>query len=198
MWPAMTAERAPAWLDAIRIRIEQHPSTTSNPNARGSLKAAAVLVLLVDSQSGPSIVLTERAGTLRNYPGILAFPGGATDASDEGPVATALREAVEETGVDPESIHVIGLLPPRILPATQFWVTPVIGWCAGLELSGATSPNEVASVVQVPLDELDMKAHSMGPNTTRDGRHSGFSVGGTAVGAMTAEVIHVLLGHRQV
>lgn len=194
----MTAERAPAWLDAIRIRVEQHSSTTSDPNWRSSLKDAAVLVLLVDNKSRPSIVLTQRAGTLRNYPGILAFPGGAAAASDEEPAATALREAAEEIGVDPESIHVIGLLPPRILPATQFWVTPVIGWCAELELSGATSPNEVASVVQVPLDEFGTAAHSSGPHITRDGRHPGFSVGGTAVGAMTAEVIHVLLGHRQV
>lgn len=71
--------------------------------------------------------MTERAAALAIYPGLLVFPGGSTETGDGGPAATALREAAEETGINPTRVHIIGSLPPLALSATRFLVTPVVG-----------------------------------------------------------------------
>ena len=52
------------------------------------------------------MLLIERAADMRSHAGQPAFPGGAVDATDAGPVATALREAQEETGLDPAGVEV--------------------------------------------------------------------------------------------
>ena len=93
----MSDDREPDWLDTIRNRVLQ-PLGGPEPSVNGALKRAAILVLLVDSDDGPNLLLTERAAALANYPGILVFPGGSAETIDDGPVATALREAAEETG----------------------------------------------------------------------------------------------------
>ena len=56
------------------------------------------------------VLLVERASTLRAHPGQIAFPGGRIDADDAGPVGAALREAREETGLDPAGVEVLGSL----------------------------------------------------------------------------------------
>ena len=48
---------------------------------------------------------------MRAHPGQVAFPGGGVDATDDGPAAAAVREAREETGLDPAGVEVIGTLP---------------------------------------------------------------------------------------
>jgi 8-oxo-dGTP pyrophosphatase MutT (NUDIX family) len=183
----------PEWLDTIRIFLEQSRSGTPNPNATDGLRPAATLVLLVDSDNGPNIVLTERASALANYPGILVFPGGSTEANDDGPVATALRETVEETGIDTTHVHIIGSLPPLI--ATSFLVTPVVGWCPPLHFANAPNPIEVADVVQIPLREFADTSDRVQRNRPTDATGFRFRVGETAVGDMTSIVINSLLGH---
>ena len=70
-------------------------------------RSAAVLVLFggpADADPGApgglpadaDVLLTQRASTLRDHSGQIAFPGGATDPGDDGPIGTALREAQEQ------------------------------------------------------------------------------------------------------
>lgn len=147
-----------------------------------------MLVLLIDNPGGPLLLLTERAPKLRTNPGTLVFPGGAAEASDDGPVATALREAAEEVGIDPSIVHIIGVLPPLPTSSGDFFVTAVVGWCEQLERHGSGNPAEVAAVVTVPL-------HEFAGRPSRAEHVEALSVGGTAVGPMTTAVIDWLFGH---
>ena len=74
----------------------------SEKNGRGGrLRLAAVLVPVVQYDSGPSILLTRRADHLDKHSGQVAFPGGKVEKRDASPVETALREAEEEIGLNP-------------------------------------------------------------------------------------------------
>jgi 8-oxo-dGTP pyrophosphatase MutT (NUDIX family) len=94
------------------------------------LRPAAVLIGLLEQESGPGILLTVRAGHLRQHAGQIAFPGGAIDLADAGPAAAALREAWEEVGLVATEAEVIGYLPDQIV-LTGFRITPVIARIPG-------------------------------------------------------------------
>lgn len=189
----MTDDREPDWLDTIRTRVVQSPVRQRDPSSSDALRPAAVLVLLIDNDDGPDILLTERAAALANYPGILVFPGGSAETGDDGPAATALREAAEETGINPTHVHIIGSLPPLALSATRFLVTPVVGWCTRRQLTDALRPEEVAAAVRVPLDEFANLSGRVQRSPEAGTGAARFIVDGTAVGPMTSTVIDVLL-----
>ena len=189
----MSRDREPDWLDNIRTRVARHRAEQPKPSFTSALRPAAVLVLLIDSDNGPNILLTERAAALANYPGLLVFPGGTTEPRDDGPAATALREAGEETGIDPTHVHIIGSLPPLELPATGFLVTPVVGWSTRLQLTDTFNSEEVAVAVQIPLRDIANTLDRTHAGRTTDTSHTHFRVGGTAVGDMTYAVIDSLL-----
>ena len=189
----MIRDGGPIWLDPILARVEHAQSDDAAPAITSVLRPAAVLVLLIDDPEGPLLLLTERAAKLRNYPSNLVFPGGAVEPGDNGPVATALREANEEVGIDPDAVNIIAMLSPIALPATGFVVTAVVGWCARLELTGVVNSDEVAAIVQLPLDEFSGTSIRVQRVGAGDGARSSLSIDGTAVGAMTAAVIDLLV-----
>jgi 8-oxo-dGTP pyrophosphatase MutT (NUDIX family) len=98
-----------------------------------------------------SVIFVERARHLRRHPGQIAFPGGASDASDAGDsVRTALRELEEEIGVAPERVRVAGRLPDSKQELNRFIVTPIVGVldeAARFRVDGV----EIASLFAVPL-----------------------------------------------
>jgi len=99
-----------------------------NPGGRPpgrSLRAAAVLLAVVDGDRGPQVLLTKRASGLRHHPGQIALPGGKVDDSDADAVACALREAAEEVGLDPVAPRVLGTLPAHET-VTGYAMTPVV------------------------------------------------------------------------
>ena len=125
-------------------------------SAATGARQSAVLLLFSDGQdgSGPDVLLTERARTLRSHAGQVSFPGGGIDPGDDGPVGAALREAREETGVDPAGVDVLGVLPAMFLPPSHYVVTPVLAWWSVPSSVGPVDSAEVASVVRAPLAEL--------------------------------------------
>lgn len=120
--------------------------------------AAAVLVPIVDHQSGLTVLLTRRSANMRTHAGQISFPGGRVEASDAGPLATALRETEEEIGLGREHVTFAGYLAPHLV-LSGFWVTPVVGFVQpGFNLK--VDAREVAGTFEVPLEHiLDLTNH---------------------------------------
>lgn len=117
-----------------------------------SLRPAAVLVAIMDRPQGPCVLFTRRAAHLRAHAGQVSFPGGSSEASDQGPAHTALRESREEVGLDPQHIELLGYLDdyPTV---TRFLVTPVVALVAS-EARITPDRAEVEEVFEVPLGFL--------------------------------------------
>jgi 8-oxo-dGTP pyrophosphatase MutT (NUDIX family) len=146
----------PRWLQPLLTAV---PSVTADdltrfPAPEDADRRSAVLVLFGEAPAGPDVLLIERAHDMRSHAGQPAFPGGRIDDGDDGAVAAALREAAEETGLDPLGVEVVGVLPDLFIPPSGFVVTPVLGWWERPTPVVAMDPAEVASVHRVPLAEL--------------------------------------------
>jgi 8-oxo-dGTP pyrophosphatase MutT (NUDIX family) len=133
------------------------------PPPATSLMPAAVL-MAISNEPEPQLLFTRRTAHLKRHPGQVAFPGGRQDAGDADPVATALREALEEVAMPPADVEVLGTLDPY-RTGTGFLVTPVVGVVPpGLQLQA--DPGEVDELFHVPL------AHVLDPaNHLRQSGH---------------------------
>ncbi|MEX0299819.1 MAG: CoA pyrophosphatase, partial [Kordiimonas sp.] len=123
------------------------------------LRAAAVLVPIVDHPEEPTVLLTKRTDHLSKHPGQISFPGGTVDPEDEDAVAAALRETYEEIGIESSHIQVAGFLDEYIT-GTGFEIKPVVALVKpGFSL--VLQEAEVAEAFEVPLSFLlDRKNHS--------------------------------------
>jgi 8-oxo-dGTP pyrophosphatase MutT (NUDIX family) len=174
-------EQLPAWLIPIRDgarSITGEQLSRFLPPRGGDARPGAVLMLFGEGPKGPDLLLTERAHDLRSHPGQLSFPGGSVDPGDDGPVAAALREAAEETGLDPAGVHVLATLPQLWLPPSNFAVTPVLAWWREESPVAVVDPREVHTILRVPLDELLDPAHRVTVvHPSRSYSSAGFLVG---------------------
>jgi 8-oxo-dGTP pyrophosphatase MutT (NUDIX family) len=130
---------------------------------------AAVLVPLVMRAGGLTVLLTKRTDHLRDHAGQVSFPGGRVEAHDESPVATALRETLEETGLSSEHVDILGRLP-RYFTGTGFAITPVTG-LVNPHFTLKLDTFEVAQVFEVPLSHLtDHRNYRLHEATLPDGQ----------------------------
>jgi 8-oxo-dGTP pyrophosphatase MutT (NUDIX family) len=114
-------------------------------------KPAAVLVPIIDRRE-PTVLLTLRTAELASHAGQVAFPGGKIDAADESPVAAALREAREETGLAATLVEPIGYLD-LYLTFSGFRILPTVARVKP-EFTLALNPREVTETFEVPLEFL--------------------------------------------
>lgn len=114
---------------------------------------AAVLVPMFGHPERPGLVFTERRLDLRRHAGEISFPGGRQDTPDEALMQTALREAEEEIGLEPEQVDIAGALPPVGTFVTGYKVHPFVGTIPeGLRFR--PNPSEVAAILMFTLDQL--------------------------------------------
>ena len=113
-----------------------------------TLRAAGVLVPIIERADGPNVVLTKRSSHLAQHPGQIAFPGGKVDPTDTGPRAAALREAREEIGLPADAAEVLGHLPVH-RTGTGFEMTPVLALVSAFD--PIPEAGEVDEVFDVPL-----------------------------------------------
>ncbi len=189
----MPAGPVPAWLAQLVAAAQTTEiSPLLVPPAAGG-RPSAVLVLFGDGRSGPDLLLIQRSSGLRLHPGQPAFPGGAIDPGDEGPVATALREAAEEVGVDPAGVDVIGTLPEAFIPPTGFRVIPVLAWWRQPCPVSPVDTGEVATVERVSLAELADPAVRLMVRGPRGIILPAFRVRGMLIWGFTAVLVDRLL-----
>jgi len=146
-------------------------------------------MLFGEGDLGPDLLIIQRASTVSNHAGQPAFPGGAVDDSDSDVVAAALREAGEETGVDPAGVHIFATLPQLFLPVSGFVVTPVLGWWHTSSPVGVVDAGEVESVVRIPLSEFLDPANRMLVVHPSGYEGPGFDVRGLLVWGFTAGLL---------
>lgn len=177
------------------------------PPLVGSAQPASVLVLFGRLDSIPAqademtvaadldVLLQRRAATLSSHPGQVSFPGGRREEHDADAVATALREAQEETGLDPAGVDVLATLAELPLAASNHLVTPVLGWWRSPSQVAAVDHAETVEVFRVPVAQLLDPATRFTSTISRMGRTwkgPAFDVDGTVVWGFTAMVLDAL------
>ncbi len=138
--------------------FDLNPELLSELGADPAPRPAAVLVPIV-ARPDLTVLLTQRTDHLSSHPGQVSFPGGKVEDGDAGPVATALREAREEIGLDPHFVEPLGFLD-AYRTGTGYRIVPVVAIVReGFELT--PDANEVADAFEVPLAFLmDARNHA--------------------------------------
>ena len=188
------AERAAEWTPIF-------PMEVTNPSP------ASVLILFGRLDSIPArtdgetvaadldVLLQRRAPTLSSHPGQVSFPGGGAEPQDADVVATALREAQEETGLEPDGVEVLATLPEIPLAVSNFLVTPVLGWWRKPSRVAAVDHAETVEVFRAPVAQLLDPANRFTTVLGRNGqtyKGPAFDLDGTVVWGFTAGILDAL------
>ena len=163
-WLKPLIDNARAVKQAYRRRVPAELlALVTAANAKAALtgtgRDAAVLVLFsgpADSPNGglpddADLLVTVRASTLRHHAGQAAFPGGAADPGDDGPIFTAMREATEETGIDTSRLTPLATLEKMFIPPSGFHVVPVLAYSPDPGPVSVIDESETAVVARVPV-----------------------------------------------
>jgi 8-oxo-dGTP pyrophosphatase MutT (NUDIX family) len=155
-------------------------------------RAAALVLVYPDERGQTRLVLTERPDGLR-HAGQVSFPGGKEDPGDDFPVGTALREAHEEVGLDPDQadVTILGRLDVVDVRVSGFMLTPVIAVMTHPPALVA-SPGEVASILLPPVDAFLPGAPVTMVEEERDGyriRYGGYPFEGRHIWGATARAL---------
>ncbi len=186
----------PAWMRALVAAIDGAPAPGRMAmlarQAPPTARAGSVLMLFAEGSSGPDLLLTERAATMRSHAGQPAFPGGANDPGEDA-VTAALREGQEETGLDPLSVLPVAQLPHLFLPPSGFLVSPVLAYWREPGRVYAVDPAETAAVARVPIAELVDPANRGQVQLSNGWMGPAFRVADLLVWGFTAGLVDALL-----
>ncbi len=117
------------------------------------LVKSAVLVPLLCKDGELHVLLTERTQDVRSHKGQVCLPGGTPQPEDGSLLGTALREAWEETGVDPRDVEVIGEIDDNVVASTGYVISPFVGFIP-YPYSFHASEIETKDIFLVPLTVL--------------------------------------------
>ena len=187
----------PDWLTPLLERLEDASASDftrlPTPDGEGQRQSAVLVLFGEQEESGPDILVLQRAATMRNHAGQPAFPGGAVDPTDADTIACALREAEEEVGLDPASVEVVTTLPTLWIPVSNFLVTPVVAWWRSPHPVGPADPAEVARVERLPIRDLVDPANRLRVRHPSGWIGPAFRIHDMLVWGFTAGVVSTLL-----
>lgn len=114
-----------------------------------NLRRAAVLILFYARDGILHVLLTKRTSIVEHHKGQISFPGGSADEGDSSLIETALRETMEEIGLEISGVRILGLYHDQWTP-TGFSITPVVGYIPSLP---PLKPNrhEVEEIIEIPV-----------------------------------------------
>ncbi len=163
------------------------------PDTAAERQAAVLILIATDRADGPDVLLQQRAPKLRDHAGEVAFPGGAREHGDTGPPATAIREAAEETGLDPAAVEPLVLLPRLHIPPSRFDVTGVLTHWRTPSRVSAIDPVETDRVMRIPFSALADPDNRIMLSTSFGWHGPAFVLDGAVVWGYTGEVLAALL-----
>jgi 8-oxo-dGTP pyrophosphatase MutT (NUDIX family) len=194
--PLVEPNDVPSWMSKLveaTGELDSDLFRRMSPPDHAAARDAAVLILLGEGPNGPDVLLLLRSDELGSHAGQVAFPGGKTDEGDDGPIGTALREAVEETGVLPEGVRPVAVMPALYVPVSKFIVTPVLAHWLQPSPVRAVDPAETAAVARIPLDHLADPANRFMVTHPSGFTGPAFSAPGMLVWGFTAALLTVVL-----
>jgi len=149
-------------IEAAEVREATRGDHDLNPGETppsAALRPAAVLVPLIEHESGWAVLLTQRTAHLSAHAGQISFPGGRIESTDANEIAAALRETEEEVGLARDQISIVGRLDTYVT-GTGFEITPIVG-IVRPPYTLTIDPYEVAEAFEVPLSYvLDTRNHN--------------------------------------
>ncbi len=180
----------------MNMAPQPRPGTTRILDPLLDCRRAGVLVLLYPEDNGSdlTLVLTRRTDSLDHHRGQISFPGGSMDPGEDA-IAAAKRETLEELGVEPESLEILGQLSPLYIPPSDFCIYPVVAYTPKPP-SFTPNRHEVAEVLQVPVRHLRQPATRSEETWEQRGapvRIPYYAVGSHKVWGATAMVLCELL-----
>lgn len=200
----------PGWLEPVveaASSITVRELTRLMPPEDSDARRGAVLMVFADRDDDPAapddlahrgeLLLTERAHHMRSHPGQVSFPGGSIDVG-ETPRQAALREALEEIGLEPAEVEVFGELPELWLPPSNFAVTPVLGYWRERGEVRIESPDEVHAIHHVAIADLLDPQHRISVRHPGGWTGPGFLIGpdkDVILWGFTAGIIAQLFGY---
>jgi 8-oxo-dGTP pyrophosphatase MutT (NUDIX family) len=183
----------PGYLRRLLDSAQDLPLQHRMPRPTATARRSAVLILFGQGPRGADVLLIEKSAHLRTHAGQPAFPGGGVDPGDEYPVGTALREAEEEAGIDPDGVRVLATLPELFLGPSDNLVVPVVGWWEDPREVTVGDPREVARVARVPLADLTDPANRFRTRHPSGFVGPAFGVAGMVVWGFTAALLDAIL-----
>jgi len=183
----------PEYLHKLLDSAGDLPLRHRMPKATSTARRSAVLILFGEGPVGPDVLLIEKSAHLRSHAGQPAFPGGQADPGDDYPIGTALREAEEEAGVDPDGVRVLATLQELFLGPSDNLVVPVVAWWDDPRDVSTGDPDEVARVARVPLAELTDPANRFRVSHPSGYIGPAFAVADMLVWGFTAGLLEAIL-----
>lgn len=181
-------------LERLRHVLEQRVRRTID--IAPPMVRAGVLIPLVMRGNTIELLFTRRTDTVLTHKGQISFPGGQREDSDVGTVETALRESDEEIGLDPSRVTVLGELDDVFTAVSSFVITPVVGFVDGGLENLRPAPDEVKSLLVVPVSLLlDSSVHTTETRSVGEQQYRihYYTVGDDVIWGATGRIVYQFL-----